>query len=132
MSDLTALAKFTSVDLTWSAPQEPNGIIISYEVTYRVGMQQLNRINTTYTSTSFIISSLSPQTTVSGLSVRAYTRIGRGEAATIADHTTLDECELCRVITLGRLQGKHVSGSPSFARCCMYCETSRALHVHYS
>ena len=93
MSDLIALAKFTSVDLSWSAPQEPNGDIISYEVTYRVTGATLI-INTTDLSTSFSIPSLSHQTTVSGLSVSAYTKIGRGEAATIPDQITLDNGEL--------------------------------------
>ena len=95
MSDLTALPKFTSIDLTWSAPQEPNGVITSYEVTYRVTGNNLVTTNTTDLSTTFSISSLTPQTTVSDISVSAYTSIGRGEAATIADQTTLGEpCEL--------------------------------------
>ena len=40
---------------------------------------------------TFSISSLTPQTTVSNISVSAYTSIGRGEAATLADQTTLDK-----------------------------------------
>ena len=93
VSDLRVLAKFTSVDLTWSAPREPNGVIRNYEVTYRVTGTTLT-INTTHLSTSFSIPSLSHQTTVSGLSVSAYTKIGRGEAATIPDQITLGNCEL--------------------------------------
>ena len=92
MSDLTALLTLTSIDLTWSAPQDPNGVIISYEVTYRVSGGDLVTTNTTDLSTPFSISSLTPQTTVSDISVSAYTSIGPGEAATIADQTTL--CEL--------------------------------------
>ena len=91
VSDLTALPKFTSIDLTWSAPQEPNGVIISYEVTYRVTGSNLVTTNTTDLSTTFSISSLTPQTKVSNISVSAYTRIGPGEVATIADQTTLEE-----------------------------------------
>ena len=79
--DLTALPKFTSVDLTWSAPQEPNGVIISYEVTYRVTGSNLVTTNTTDLSTPFSISSLTPQTIVSDISVSAYTSIGRGEVS---------------------------------------------------
>ena len=81
MSDLIALPKFTSIDLTWSAPQEPNGVIISYEVTYRVTGSNLVTTNTTDLSTSFSISSLTPQTIVSDISVSAYTSIGRGEVS---------------------------------------------------
>ena len=97
VSDLTALPKFTSIDLTWSAPQEPNGVIISYEVTYRVTGSNLVTTNTCTTdlSTTFSISSLTPQTTVSDISVSAYTSIGRGEAATIADQTTREEPREC-------------------------------------
>ena len=94
VSDLTALPKSTSIDLTWNAPQEPNGVIISYEVTYRVTENNLVTTNTTDLSTTFSISPLTPQTTVSNISVSAYTSIGPGEAATIADRTTLEEqCE---------------------------------------
>ena len=92
MSDLTPFLTLTSIDLTWSAPEEPNGVIISYEVTYRVTESNLVTTNTTELSTTFSISSLTPQTTVSNISVSAYTSIGPGEAATIADQTTL--CEL--------------------------------------
>ena len=91
VSDLTALPKFTSIDLTWSAPQEPNGVIISYEVTYRFTGSNLVTTNTTNLSTTFSISSLTPQTTVSDISVSAYTNIGRGEAAIIANQTTREE-----------------------------------------
>ena len=90
VSDLNALPKFTSIDLTWSAPQEPNGVIISYEVTYRVTGSNLVTTNTTDLSTPFSISSLTPQTTVSDISVSAYTSIGRGEAA-IPGQKTLAE-----------------------------------------
>ena len=90
VSNLIALPKLTSIDLTWSAPQEPNGVIISYEVTYRVTGSNLVTTNTTDLSTTFSILSLTPQTTVSNISVSAYTSIGRGEAATIADQTTLE------------------------------------------
>ena len=91
VSDLTVQPKFTSLDLTWSAPGEPNGVIISYEVTYRVTGSNLVTTNITDLSTTFNISSLTPQTTVSNISVSAYTSIGPGEAATIADQTTLEE-----------------------------------------
>ena len=36
VSALMAQPMFASIVLTWSAPQEPNGVLISYEVTYRV------------------------------------------------------------------------------------------------
>ena len=91
MSDLIALPKFTSIYLTWSAPQEPNGVIISYEVAYRVTGSNLVTTNITDLSTTFRITSLTPQTTVSDISVSAYTSIGPGEDSIKADQTTLEE-----------------------------------------
>ena len=77
VSDLTGQPKFTSIVLTWSAPQEPNGVIISYEVTYRVSDGNLVTANTT--DLRFTIPSLTPGTNVTEISVSAYTRVGRGE-----------------------------------------------------
>jgi hypothetical protein len=86
---LMAHSRFTFIVLTWSAPQEPNGIIISYEVTYRVNDGSSITTNTTNLSTTFIISSLTPQTRVSGISVSAYTSIGHGEMTSLPDLKTL-------------------------------------------
>ena len=80
----------TSIVLTWSAPQEPNGVIISYDVTYRVNDGNPVTTTTTDLSTIFTIPSLTPQTRVSNISVSAYTSIGRGEAASLPDLMTLD------------------------------------------
>ena len=87
MSNLTGTPKFTSIVLTWSPPQEPNGVIISYEVTYTVNDNNTVRVNTSDLSTTFTIPSLTPQTRVSGITVTAYTRMGRGEPANLPDQT---------------------------------------------
>ena len=89
VANLSAQARVKSVDLTWSSPQEPNGIIISYEVTYRVTGSNLVTTNTT--ELSFSISPLSPLTTVFNISVSAYTSIGRGEAVVIDNVETISE-----------------------------------------
>ena len=81
MSDLTGQAKFTSIVLTWSAPQEPNGVIISYEVTYRVNYVILVTTNTT--DLRYTIPSLTPGTNVTEISVSAYTSVGKGDPALI-------------------------------------------------
>ena len=77
MSDLTGQPKFSSIVLTWSAPQEPNGVIISYEVTYRVS--DGNFVITNTTDLRFTIPSLTPGTNVTEISVSAYTSVGRGD-----------------------------------------------------
>ena len=88
VSNLAGTPKFTSIVFTWSPPQEPNGVIISYEVTYTVNYTV--RVNTSDLSTTFTIPSLTPQTRVSAITVTAYTRIGQGEPANLPDHNTLE------------------------------------------
>ena len=84
-----AEAIFNSIVLTWSVPEEPNGVILSYQVTYTVNGSAAVSTNTTASSTTFTISSLPPLTSVSNISVTAYTRVGEGEPATLADTLTL-------------------------------------------
>ena len=67
VSNLTGTPKFTSIVLTWSPPQEPNGVIVSYEVTYTVNGNNTVRVNTSDLSTTFTIPSLTPQTRVSAI-----------------------------------------------------------------
>ena len=71
MSNLTAEAIFNSIVLTWSVPEEPNGVILSYQVTYTVNGNAPVSTNTT------------------NISVTAYTRVGEGEPATLNDTLTL-------------------------------------------
>ena len=85
--DLTGQSKFTTIVLTWSVPQEPNGVIISYEVTYRVGDGNLVTTNTT--DLRFTIPSLTPGTNVTEISVSAYTSVGRGDSVQILHLMTL-------------------------------------------
>ena len=87
MFDLTGLPKFTYIVLTWSAPLEPNGVIISYEVTYRVSDGNLVTTNTT--DLTFTIPSLTPGTNVTEISVSAYTSVGRGDHALLFQLLTL-------------------------------------------
>ena len=87
--NLTGQPRFTFIVLTWSAPQDPNGVIISYEVTYK-GNDDIVTTNTTDLSTTFTISSLTPGTNVTEISVSAYTNVGRGDPVQIS-HLTLEE-----------------------------------------
>jgi hypothetical protein len=74
--------------LTWSAPREPNGVILSYEVAYRVNDGNRVMINTTNVSTTFIIP-LTPQTRVSDVTVSAYTSSGQGGVTGLESLTEL-------------------------------------------
>ena len=112
MSNLAGTPKFTSIILIWDPPQEPNGVIISYEVTYTVDGNNTVRVNTSDLSTTFTIPSLTPQTRVSDITVTAYTRIGRGEPANLSDQSTFEApSESINVSTSTQIhiQGQHVS-----------------------
>ena len=85
--NLAGTVKYTSIVLTWSPPIEPNGVIISYEVTYTVNGTAF-RVNTSEWITTLTIESLTPETIVSAITVTAFTGAGRGESANIPDQTT--------------------------------------------
>ena len=70
-----AEVRFTSVVISWSIPQEPNGVIVTYEVTYTVNGSNHATMNTTDIGT---VLTLGLNTRVSDISVRAYTSIGPG------------------------------------------------------
>ena len=132
MSDLTGQPKLTSIVLTWTAPQEPNGVIISYEVTYRVSGGNLVTTNTT--DLRFTIPSLTPGTNVTEISVSAYTSVGRGDPAMIPYLTTLTAPRKSKTLfskSLGRLSLSEPQTGESGAEisvrllACLYV-TSRA------
>ena len=87
VSNFTGQPMFTSIVLTWSVPHEPNGVIISYEVTYRVSDDNLVTTNTT--DLRFTIPSLTPGTNVTEISVSAYTSVGRGDPVHIPHLVTV-------------------------------------------
>ena len=86
--NFTGRSEQNSVVLTWSPPLEPNGIIIGYELNYRVDSGSLVTINLTDLSTAFTITPLVVLSTVSDISISAYNTIGRGEATSINDICT--------------------------------------------
>ena len=79
--DLTVFVTFTTIELSWSPPAVPNGIITSYDVMFREN-NDTNFSNDSITATfgrhSFSISDLTAQTTISDITVSARTRIGPG------------------------------------------------------
>ena len=87
---LMGTSTLTTVVLTWSLPQPPNGIITSYTVTYRVnGSAPVTRNTDDPDTTTFTITSLLPKTTISNISVRASTSAGPGLEMTLEDVVTL-------------------------------------------
>ena len=71
------------ISISWSPPDMPNGVIIAYEVSYRPtdSSQPVTRLNTTDLATSFTTQSDLEVGTEFIFSVRAYTRVGPGNAS---------------------------------------------------
>ena len=93
MSPLSSKVRFTSIDITWDRPERPNGIILRYEIVYRVNDSTSPITNTTTNpndTITFKIPALTLGTRVS-VSVSAYTSVGRGEAVNLINLVTLSE-----------------------------------------
>ena len=95
VSDFTARPEADSVVLTWNVPQEPNGIIIAYEVTYINDDGAITVVNSTNGASTLTIPSLPLNTNISSISVSAYTSIGRGESVSHDDVITPAVPTLC-------------------------------------
>ena len=85
-----AYTSLSQINISWTPPLRPNGVIIAYEVSYRPtdSSDPETRLNTTDLETSF--------TTQSDLeefifSVRAYTRVGPGNTSSITVSTLSEE-----------------------------------------
>ena len=72
------------IDITWSTPTEPNGVITVYEIRYRKSNGD-GLVNTT--NTQYSIEGLLPNTNYT-IDVRAYTSIGPGDWSSIMASTT--------------------------------------------
>jgi len=87
VDSLSATPSPTSLQLTWSAPLLPNGIITAYEVSHQLqGGMELEERNTTDVSTTHTLTGLRPQTTYT-VTVRAYTIAGSGEKRSVTETT---------------------------------------------
>ena len=84
VSNLIGTSTLTTMMLIWSAPQQRNGIIMLYTVTYRVNGSDPVTRNTDDPDTT--ITSLFP---LSNISVRASTSAGPGPEMTLKDVVTL-------------------------------------------
>ena len=88
----------TSLTVEWSPPLTPNGVILSYQVSY-VGLEPVNPVpdsfetistlNTNGTTLTVEVAALSPYSRYS-LSVKAFTSVGGGEETTVTLRTEED------------------------------------------
>ena len=76
---LSAISEVVQLQILWSPPSEPNGVIIVYEVYSNVSAGVFSYTNTS--ATQHTLRDLPPNTVVT-FSVRAYTIIGPGEYVT--------------------------------------------------
>ena len=119
--------KFTAVQISWDAPQMPNGDITQYEVTYRINGGSLMTNTTELATTFIIIPSLNPGTMVSNISVTAFTSGGRGVVSTAPDFTTPENPELrkCCIIDIWS-HFNHMPPPPPSLSCCDQCPSGAA------
>ena len=82
---VTASPSPSQVTLTWEPPLMPNGIIIAYEVSYRqtASSEPETRVNSSALATNFTTESNLEEATEFIFSVRAYTRVGPGNASSL-------------------------------------------------
>ena len=81
VSGLTGSSKFYSLELSWSPPQIPNGVLTSYVIMYTVNSSSSalgDSVMATLEPPSYTISNLEPQTTITNIIVTAHTQIGPG------------------------------------------------------
>ena len=101
----------TSLTVEWSPPLTPNGVILSYQVSY-VGLESVNPVpdsfetnstlNTNGTTQTVEVAGLSPYSWYS-LSVKAFTSAGGGKETTVTLRTEEDgtfaiislNCDVC-------------------------------------
>ena len=78
--------------VTWRPPIEQRGDIIRYEVTYSVNGGRLV-VTDVERNTTFTIPGLPEGSTVSNITVTAFTRVGPGEAISLPDVVTIEAGE---------------------------------------
>ncbi len=113
VSNFTAENQVTSVTFDWGLPEEPNGIIIAYELSYRVNSSTPFTNNITDVRTIAFTIDLAVNTNVSDVSIRAYTSVGPGDVAT-ANNVLIPATPLIRKLTsidiiIGLSYGANVS-----------------------
>ena len=67
------------VNISWSPPELPNGVITAYDICYLVNDSSTNR--TVPPKPTYVSVDLSPPDTISGVVVIAHTRVGPGLAS---------------------------------------------------
>ena len=91
---ITPFPSFFKIDITWSPPERPNGIITDYEVSYEPtdSSKPLSRVRTGLETTFTTQSELQMGTELT-FSVRASSQVGFGETVSIIVPTLTRPCK---------------------------------------
>lgn len=87
ISGLTGDATFFTIDLMWSPPANPNGIIVDYNIQYRINESSsviVDSVAATSNPQNYSIANLPRATLVSDISISASTSVGRGPSTTFS------------------------------------------------
>ena len=98
VTGLTGYAKFYTIELSWSPPQMPNGVLTSYDIMYTVNGSSIFPSDSgmaTSDTPSHIIANLEPQTTITNITITAHTQIGPGPSAQFSNVLSIltEPCE---------------------------------------
>ena len=108
VSDPMAYPRFTSLELTWNAPEVPNGRIICYAITYLIDAEGVDSTPVTLNvsdATSVVIPNLRPWSSVSDISIAPYTSAGRGTISRLPALEDLQRGEVqCHSRWLGAIE----------------------------
>ena len=83
-----------SISITWLEPEQPNGVIVSYVITIRIGSIVIRNASISSTTTYFVAFKLDPFT-VYTFEVTAMTSVGPGNSNTVIARTDEEGRLLC-------------------------------------
>lgn len=86
----------TAILLTWSPPQVPNGVIISYQVNYSMSGQLVTLLLDNISS--YVVSDLEEYTWYT-FTISSFTRIGQGPSTSVSARTDIAGITILLVIS---------------------------------
>ena len=93
VGDLSSSSSLTTIHLYWHSPVFPNGVIIAYEVSYKPPDDSEPETSLNTTNTSFSTPDKLEEGTKFLFAVRAYTRVGPGNASFVTVSTLTEQCK---------------------------------------
>ena len=121
VSNVMAYTSLSQINISWTLPLRPNGVIIAYEVSYRPtdSSDPETRLNTTDLETSFTTQSYLEEGTEFIFSVRAYTRVGPGNTSSITVSIPSEESNTLPNTIFGSVNHKFQVQKRDFLLLCL-------------